>query len=88
MAVALSSTAIVLTFLGDRGATRGPEGSFSVGVLIFQDLAVVVMIFIVPFLAEGGAEWSTIGLTLAKAVEPLIPWSPMPGGALTAIIAP
>jgi CPA2 family monovalent cation:H+ antiporter-2 len=37
--VSLSSTAIVLKLLGDRGQTSSPTGRASLGLLIFQDLA-------------------------------------------------
>src|SRR5262245_61040257 len=46
--VALSSTAIVLKLLADRGETNAPHGQVSLGLLIFQDLAVVVMVLLVP----------------------------------------
>lgn len=54
---ALSSTAIVLRLLGERGELDAPHGRFIVGVLIFQDLCVVPMVLAVPHLAgtaEGG----------------------------------
>ena len=57
--VALSSTAIVTKLLGDRGETSAPHGQASVGLLIFQDLAIIVMVLLVPALgggAGGGAE--------------------------------
>ena len=38
--VSLSSTAIVLKLLGDRGETASPHGQVTLGLLIFQDLAV------------------------------------------------
>lgn len=67
--VALSSTAIVLKILADRGETSAPHGQVALGLLIFQDLAVVVMVLLVPMLAGGGggdSGWG-IGLALAKA---------------------
>ena len=51
--VALSSTAIVLKLLAARGEADGPAGRFSLGVLIFQDLAVVAMVLLVPMLGDG-----------------------------------
>src|SRR5690606_32296974 len=48
---ALSSTAIVLRGLAERGETDAPHGRFIVGVLIFQDLCVVPMVLIIPILA-------------------------------------
>jgi CPA2 family monovalent cation:H+ antiporter-2 len=70
--VALSSTAIVLKVLGDRGATRGPEGSFSVGVLIFQDLAIVPMVLLVPMLGSGGGSLADVALALGKAAAIIV----------------
>ena len=53
--VALSSTAIVLGILAERDETDTPVGRLSLAILIFQDLAVVVMVLLVPMLAgEGG----------------------------------
>lgn len=52
--VALSSTAIVLKLLSERGETNSPTGQVAVSFLIFQDIAVVVMVLIVPMLGEGG----------------------------------
>ncbi len=53
--VSLSSTAVVLKILADRGETDAPQGRLSLGVLIFQDLAIVPMIALVPVLANTGA---------------------------------
>jgi K+:H+ antiporter len=52
--VSLSSTAVVLKILGDRGETDSPQGRISLGVLIFQDIAIVPMIALVPVLANAG----------------------------------
>lgn len=53
MLVALSSTAIVLKVLSDNGNTHSPAGQTSLGILIFQDLAVVAMVMFVPLLAPS-----------------------------------
>jgi CPA2 family monovalent cation:H+ antiporter-2 len=50
--VSLSSTAVVLKILQDRGETDAPQGRISLGILIFQDLAIVPMIAVVPLLAN------------------------------------
>ena len=55
MLVALSSTAIVLRLLADRGELDGPSGQAVLGVLIFQDLCVVPMVLFTPFLTGAGA---------------------------------
>ncbi len=51
--IALSSTAIVLKILADRGELETPHGKLSVGILLFQDLFIVPMIVVTPLLAGG-----------------------------------
>ncbi|HEX9691054.1 MAG TPA: cation:proton antiporter [Gemmatimonadales bacterium] len=53
--VALSSTAIVLKLYRDRGELDSPHGRVVLGILLFQDLAVVPLMVLVPILA-GGSE--------------------------------
>ena len=53
--VSLSSTAVVLKSLADRGETDSPQGRIALGILIFQDLAIVPMIALVPVLSDAGA---------------------------------
>ena len=66
--VALSSTAIVLKLLGDRGQTSSPTGQAAVGLLVFQDLAVVVMVLLLPVLAGGeGGSATDLARALATA---------------------
>src|SRR3712207_6162842 len=68
--VALSSTAIVLKVLADRGEITAPHGRQAVAVLLFQDLAVVAMVLLVPALgASGGSAAEVLGaLALALAI--------------------
>jgi len=49
--ISLSSTAIVLRNLQDRGEIMAPHGRVSVAILIFQDIIVVPMILLTPILA-------------------------------------
>jgi CPA2 family monovalent cation:H+ antiporter-2 len=49
--IALSSTVIALRLLHDRGQASAPQGSASLAVLIFQDLAVVPVMLFLPLLA-------------------------------------
>ena len=49
--IALSSTAIVLKMLADRGETDSPHGRMMVGILIFQDLCVVPLMLLIPALS-------------------------------------
>lgn len=52
--LAMSSTAIVLSTLDERGLRRGPVGNASFGVLLFQDLAVIPLFAALPLLAVPG----------------------------------
>ncbi|MGH7473190.1 MAG: cation:proton antiporter, partial [Candidatus Methylomirabilales bacterium] len=49
--LALSSTAIVLKLLMDRGEIDSPQGRFTVGILLFQDLCVVPLMLLTPLLS-------------------------------------
>jgi K+:H+ antiporter len=75
--VAVSSTAIVLRALVDRGELEAPHGRLTLGILVFQDLCVVPMMLVVPILAGTAASGSHVLLTLLKAVGVL-------GGVLVA----
>lgn len=66
--VALSSTAVVLKLLSSRGQTETPTGEVAVAFLIFQDLAVVLMVLLVPMLGEGGGDLGDILLETVKAL--------------------
>ena len=68
MLVALSSTAIVLKLLSESGETNSEPGQIGLGLLIFQDLAIVLMVLLVPTLgASGGGSSLEIVWALAKA---------------------
>jgi CPA2 family monovalent cation:H+ antiporter-2 len=69
--VALSSTALVLKGLTDKGEIDAPHGRLSTGVLIFQDLCVVPMMLVLPFLA-GRAAGGAAGLVLALGKSALV----------------
>ncbi len=49
--LAMSSTAIVLGVLHERGLRRTAAGSASFGILLFQDLAVIPLFALLPFLS-------------------------------------
>ncbi|THD55915.1 monovalent cation:proton antiporter-2 (CPA2) family protein, partial [Phenylobacterium sp.] len=53
--LALSSTAIVLQSLEEKGVRQGPVGEASFGVLLYQDLAVIPLFALLPLLAPIGA---------------------------------
>ena len=71
--VALSSTAIVLKLLQERGEIDSPHGRTALAVLIFQDIIVVPMMLFTPLLA--GAEGNVgreLLILLAKGVGVII----------------
>src|SRR5687767_14853189 len=49
----MSSTAIVLQSLGERGLMKTPAGEASFAVLLFQDIAVIPILALMPLLALG-----------------------------------
>jgi monovalent cation:proton antiporter-2 (CPA2) family protein len=51
--MAMSSTAIVLQSLEEKGLRQGPIGQAAFGVLLFQDLAVIPLFAFLPLLAVG-----------------------------------
>lgn len=53
--IALSSTAIVLKLLRDKGELESAHGRIALGILIFQDLIIVPMILLIPYLAGDPA---------------------------------
>ncbi|TKY63884.1 K(+) efflux antiporter 2 [Spatholobus suberectus] len=82
--LALSSTAVVLQVLQERGESTSRHGRAAFSVLLFQDLAVVVLLILIPLVSpnssKGGVGFQAIaealGLAAVKAVV-----------AITAIIA-
>ena len=67
--LSLSSTAIVLKALAARGDSDSLHGRATIGILVFQDLAVVPMILLAPILANpGNGALTSIVLTLGKSV--------------------
>src|SRR5256884_9597005 len=82
--VSLSSTAIVFKLYDEEGELDAPQGLGAAGILLFQDLAMVPMMLLVPGLASAGggaggaaatallagAAALTAVLVLARAVLP------------------
>ena len=65
--VSLSSTAIVMRMLFDRGEIDSPHGRFSIGILIFQDLCVVPLMLLIPILAGSSGSLLELSWTLIKS---------------------
>ncbi|KAM3391609.1 hypothetical protein ACQJBY_012978 [Aegilops geniculata] len=82
--LALSSTAVVLQVLQERGESTSRHGRATFSVLLFQDLAVVVLLILIPLISpnssKGGVGFQAIleamGMAAVKAIA-----------AITAIIA-
>jgi len=54
--LALSSTAFALQILEQEGATNTKFGQTAFSILLFQDLAIVPLLALIPLLAQGSAE--------------------------------
>jgi CPA2 family monovalent cation:H+ antiporter-2 len=63
-ALAMSSTAIVSKMLAERQELATPHGRDVIGILLFQDLAVVAFLIVLPSLGKPGPD---LALTLAAA---------------------
>ncbi len=70
--LAMSSTAIISKLLSDRLALDSKHGRETIGVLLFQDLAVVPLLILIPALSKPTDEMlTTLALAAAKAVAML-----------------
>lgn len=65
--VSLSSTAIILGLLSEQGKTDSPTGRLSLAILIFQDLAIIGMVLLVPIFSGQSESMSDVLLVLGKA---------------------
>jgi len=74
MGFVLTSTAIVMQLLGERGDVAAPRGQKIVAILLFEDLLIVPLLALVAVMspasahdaAPGGANWHAIGLGLGS----------------------
>lgn len=65
--VSLSSTAIVMKILQEKGVVDTLQGRTLLGILIFQDLAIIPMMLVVPLLAGGKSlDYSAIPFEIVK----------------------
>jgi monovalent cation:H+ antiporter-2, CPA2 family len=72
-AAAMSSTALVSKLLTEKRELETEHGKRVFSVLLFQDLAVIPMLILIPALASGTSDWMTqVGLALAKAAVLLV----------------
>ena len=85
-AISIASTVVLLRGLMDNGLLNTPHGQAAVGWLVLEDLATVLILVLMPTLAntENGFDWGALGFTLLKAAgfvivvlfagTRLIPW--------------
>ena len=67
-ALAMSSTAILVKLMGERGELETPHGRDVISILLFQDLALVPFLVVVPALASAPENIAiALGVALAKA---------------------
>jgi len=67
--LAMSSTAIISKLLSDRLELDSRHGRETIGVLLFQDLAVVPLLILIPALSKPAEEMlTTLALATVKAV--------------------
>jgi CPA2 family monovalent cation:H+ antiporter-2 len=72
-AFAMSSTALVSKLLADRRALETDHGRRVFAVLLFQDLALIPLLIVLPALGGGRDDWwLPVGWALAKAVVLLV----------------
>src|SRR6185295_17692561 len=72
-ALAMSSTAIVSKMLAERSELGTPHGRDIMGILLFQDLAVVAFLILIPSLDESGKDLLlALGLAIGKAAIVLL----------------
>lgn len=68
LTMAVSSTALVMQLLQERGEIASPHGGASLGVLLMQDLAIVPILAIIPALANKQAfsmpGWKQLGFVV------------------------
>ena len=80
LALALSATSIALRILEERGHLQQPYGQRAFAILLFQDMAVVPLLALIPLLAPGGAV--TEQVTLAETVSSV----GLAGAAIAALV--
>ncbi len=72
-ALSMSSTAIVTKILSDRMELETEQGRNVIGILLFQDLAVVFLLILIPSLSQSGKDLVTdISMALIKITVALI----------------
>lgn len=72
-ALTMSSTAIVSKILAERIDLNSRHGRLSIGVLLFQDIAVVPILVMIPALSAADSHLATVlGVAMLKAIAMLL----------------
>ena len=86
LAISVASTVVLIRGLMSHGLLNTPHGQAAIGWLVFEDLATILILIVMPGLASGtgNIDWLTLGLTLLKALafvvillfvgKKLMPW--------------
>ncbi|HSL42145.1 MAG TPA: cation:proton antiporter [Anaerolineales bacterium] len=86
LAISIASTVVLLRGLADNGLLNTSHGQAAIGWVVVEDLATVLILVLLPTLANtaDGFDWAQLGLTLLKAAgfvmlvmfagTKLIPW--------------
>jgi monovalent cation:H+ antiporter-2, CPA2 family len=67
-ALAMSSTAIGLKLLAERGELAAPHSRHVIGALLFEDIAVVPLLILIPALAGASGDRADIAWAIFKAI--------------------
>ncbi|MCI3180711.1 potassium transporter [Caulobacter sp. CCUG 60055] len=74
LVLAMSSTAIVLQTLDEKGLRSGPVGRAAFGVLLLQDLSVIPLFALLPLLsADGGAAHASASAAQSHSLIAALP---------------
>jgi CPA2 family monovalent cation:H+ antiporter-2 len=74
LVLSIASTIVMLRGFMDRGWLNTPDGQVAVGWRVMEDIATVLIIMVMPNLADTGKpmDWRTIGLALLSALGFLV----------------
>ncbi len=72
---AMSSTAIVLQALKEKGLLKSPAGETSFSILLFQDISVIPILAVIPLLAAGHAAGVEAGHGGGTLIDDLPGWA-------------
>jgi monovalent cation:proton antiporter-2 (CPA2) family protein len=72
LGLSLSSTAFALQLLAERNQLATAKGQTAFGILLFQDLAVIPLLAVLPLLGPSGAKVDTSWVPLVKAAAMLV----------------